>query len=288
MLERKSKVREYDQEILEHVQACELSILHDFMEVCERYDLEWFALAGTVLGAVRHQGFIPWDDDIDVGLPAEDLEKLLEVMETEYSDKYVVMNAAHDIEYPLATTRLMLRGTEFREEPLKDMPCDLGIFLDIYALDAVPDDERAYRRQAWDAWFWSHVRILQSIPNPVILQRGWKGSAIRTICRAASTMLRVSGLSKERVFAKEQEARNRYRGQDTKRFAYLCDTNRFSTTFVRDEVLPAAKLPFCDVEINVPANYVEHLTVQFGDYMTLPPVEQRKNHFPFRLNFGSY
>lgn len=287
-MERESKVREYDQETLEHVQACELSILRDFMDVCERYDLEWFALAGTVLGAVRHQGFIPWDDDIDVALPAEDHDKLLAVIEAEYPDKYEVLNASHNIEYPLATTRLMLRGTEFREEPLKDTPCNLGIFLDIYALDAVADEEGAYRKQAWDAWFWSHVRILQSISKPVILKRGWKGSLIRGVCRIASTALKVSGLSKERVFAKEQEARNRYRGQDTRRIAYLCDTDRFATTFVRSEVLPAAKLPFGDIEINVPANYIEHLTTQFGDYMQLPPVEQRKNHYPMRLDFGSY
>ena len=84
-------------------------------------------------------------------------------------------------------------------------------------------------------------------------------------------MLRISRLSKERVFAKEQEARQRYRGQNTKRFAYLCDTNRFSTTFVREEVLPPATLPFCGLDLKVPANYEEHLTTLFGDYMQLPP-----------------
>ena len=108
-------MREYDEETLKHVQRLEMGILRDFIDVCKENNLTYFALAGTGIGALRHQGFIPWDDDIDVGLPRKDYEKLLEVFESKYSDKYTIGNAEHFENYPLMTTRIMIKGTKFIE-----------------------------------------------------------------------------------------------------------------------------------------------------------------------------
>ncbi len=279
----------YDDATLEHLHDCEMEILNDFITVCNELGVQYFALAGTVLGAVRHQDFIPWDDDIDVALPAKDLARVLEVFERDWSDKYLVMDTERYIDYPLASVRLMLKGTEFRETPLKDIPVDLGIFLDLYGLDNVADDEAAYKKQAWDAWFWSHVRILLSIPNPVIIQHGLGGVVRKAASKVVGALFRASGMSKEKAFAKEQEARRRYENVETKRFAYLCDTDRFSTTFEKDKMLPPVNLPFRGGEIAVPATYLEHLEAMYGPtYMELPPVEHRKNHYPEKLDFGPY
>lgn len=279
---------EYNEKTLRHVQQCELEILRDFVSICEREGLIYFAWGGTGIGALRHQGFIPWDDDIDVGLPADDHDRLLEIFRDEFSDKYAVINASTDINYPLATTRIMLKGTQFCEETLSKLPLDLGIFLDVYSFDPVADDERSYRKQAWDAWFWAHVRILLSIPDPVILVGGWKGQAIRLACRLGFGLLRLLGVSRERVLARETEARRRYRGRETKRIAYLCDTNRLTATYSWDDLLPLQKLPFEGMELSFSANLDKELWDLYGDYMQLPPVEKRKNHYPARLDFGPY
>ena len=77
---------EYDDETLRHVQRLELMILTDFIDVCKRNSLRYFAYGGTGIGAFRHKGFIPWDDDIDVCLPAADYERLLQVFQDEYAD----------------------------------------------------------------------------------------------------------------------------------------------------------------------------------------------------------
>jgi lipopolysaccharide cholinephosphotransferase len=281
-------MKTYSDETLCHVQRCELIILRDFISICEQNNLRYFGLAGTGIGALRHRGFIPWDDDIDVGLPAQDHDRLLEIVRHDYSDKYEVMNSADNLDYPFATTRIMLKGTQFCEEVLADFPLDLGIFLDVYSFDSVPDDEGAYRRQAWDAWFWTHIRMLISIPNPVILVSGWRGSIIRGACRFAHSILRLFGVSRERIYRRETEARHRYAGQETKRIAYLCDTDRFSQTYAWDDLLPLQKLPFEDVEMCFSANLDADLREMFGDYMQMPPENKRKNHYPARLNFGPY
>ena len=79
----------------------------------QKHDLTYFCDVGTAIGAIGHKGFIPWDDDIDVCLPRADYDKL-RIIDTEWQDKYTVINASKDENYPLMTSRIMLNGTRFR------------------------------------------------------------------------------------------------------------------------------------------------------------------------------
>ena len=281
-------MRTYSQKTLRALQQCELIILQDFIEICEKNNLTYMGIGGTGIGALRHGGFIPWDDDIDVALLSKDLDKLIEIVQKEYSDKYTIINAKIDKNYPLATTRMMLKGTEFCEEALAHLPLDLGIFLDLYAFDNVADDEKLFRKQAWDAWYWSHVRMLLSIPNPVIIFHGFKGFVVRTASRCASAILRTFGPSKEKAYEKEAEARNRYKNCTTKRVAYMNDTDRFNEVYYVDDLFPVRKIKFEHLEVCFPKNLEETLVEIYGDYMQLPPKDKRKNHYPSRLDFGPY
>ena len=100
-------MKEYDEATLKKVQQTELGILKDFIKVCEENNLTWFGDAGSGIGALRHKGFIPWDDDIDVVLPRKDFNKMIEVFKRDYSDKYSIANVETMENYPLMTTRLM-------------------------------------------------------------------------------------------------------------------------------------------------------------------------------------
>lgn len=122
-------MKEYDEATLKKVQQTEMEILRDFIKVCDENNLTWFGDAGSGIGAIRHKGFIPWDDDIDVMLPRKDFDKMMEVIKRDYSDKYSIANVETMKNYPLMTTRIMMKGTTFIEEPLKNIKCDLGIFL---------------------------------------------------------------------------------------------------------------------------------------------------------------
>ena len=79
---------EYDKNTLKHVQDVQLMILKDFIEICEKNNLEYYAYGGTIIGAIRHEGFIPWDDDIDLLMLREDYEKFLKIMDEMQSEKY--------------------------------------------------------------------------------------------------------------------------------------------------------------------------------------------------------
>lgn len=282
-------MKEYDKETLEKVQQLELEILKDFVDICQQNDIPYFGIAGTGIGALRHQGFIPWDDDIDIGLLREDYERLLNIVERELSNKYQIMNFDHNNNYPLMTSRIMLKGTKFREESLKKIDCPLGIFLDIYAFDNVSDDEKEFRKQARDAFFWSKLLILRSIPFPVLAFGGVKAKMVHIICAVVHFFLVLFRVPKRKIYEKCYEASTRFNNcKTTKRIDFLCDTNAHMNLVEREKVFPLRKRSFEGMELFFPNDLDGYLRSMYGDYMKLPPKEKRKNHFPFELDFGEW
>ena len=285
-MKKKKQFKEYDDFTLKRIQEVELEILKDFMDICDRHGLDYFGIAGTGIGALRHHGFIPWDDDIDVAMPRDDFEKLLPLVEKEMGDKYLIMNAERYPNYPLMTTRMTMRGTKFKEEALKNIDAPLGIFLDLYPLDKVSDNPKEARRQARDAWFWSKILILRSIPFPMLGFSGWKAKIIHAICGLAHLVLSILHVPKAWIYKKAYEAETRSNHYTkTKNLDFFCDTTPYMNLYAVKDIYPLRKLPFEDVELNFPHNLHNNLTGMYGDYMQLPPEEKRKNHYPYELEF---
>lgn len=286
MNKKKKQYREYDEKTLRKLQQTELEILKDFIAICERHNLTYFGIAGTGIGALRHQGFIPWDDDIDVALPREDFEKLLTYVEEEMGDKYLIMNTERYPNYPLMTTRMTLRGTKFKEEALRNIDAPMGIFLDLYPLDKVSDNPKEARRQAMEAWFWSKILILRSIPFPMLGFSGWKAKLAHAVCGMAHIFLSVLHIPKLWIYKMAYRAETRYNHYEkTKRLDFFCDTDPYMNLYYVKDIYPLQKLPYEDVMMNFPHNLHKNLTNMYGDYMKLPPEEKRKNHYPYELEF---
>lgn len=282
----KKEFKEYDKETLQKIQQTEMEILKDFIEVCENHNLTYFGIAGTGIGALRHQGFIPWDDDIDVAMPRDDFEKLVRLIEKEKGDKYLIMDTKHYPNYPLMTTRITMRGTKFKEDALKSIDAPMGIFLDLYPLDKMSDDPKEAKKQARDAWFWSKILILRSIPFPMLGFTGWKKKVIHAICGLAHLGLKILHIPKLWIYKKAYEAETRYNHYEkTERLDFFCDTTPYMNLYYVKDIYPLRKLPFEDIELNFPCNIDRNLRAMYGDYMQLPPEEKRKNHYPFELQF---
>ena len=276
----------YEPETLKRLQGEILSILDDFMAVCDKYHLEYFGIAGTGIGAVRHRGFIPWDDDIDIAMPRHDFDKFIKIIQKTMGEKYLVLNGKNYPNYPLMTTRLVKRGTVFAEKVMKDVDCPFGIFLDLYVLDNVSDHPILYQIQSWEAWFYSKLLILRSIPEPTLAQKGMKAKLIWSVCRAVHRGLELLSIEPEGIRFRCEQACRRYRKQKTRRMAFLPDTSPYWNVVDREKCYPLQKLEFEGRMLNFPANLDEMLRSMYGDYMVLPPVEKRKTHYPYRLQFS--
>jgi lipopolysaccharide cholinephosphotransferase len=146
---------------MKKVWAVELDLLNEFSEVCEEHNLRWFVHAGTMLGAIRHKGFIPWDDDIDVVMPRVDFEKLSTMGAHEFKHPYFYQTEETDCFFARNFARLRNSDTTAILDWEKSFrfPYNQGIFIDIFPMDNIPDAEferkdyyaqlTALNNQAW-------------------------------------------------------------------------------------------------------------------------------------------
>lgn len=123
---------------LRQLQLAELEILNEFVRVCEKEGLRYYLVGGTLLGAVRHQGFIPWDDDVDVAMPREDYDRFARIAEKELAPQYFYQSPDTDPHYFLTYAKIRKNGTEIYEERFKNARFHKGIFIDIFPLDFCP------------------------------------------------------------------------------------------------------------------------------------------------------
>lgn len=289
--EKRIKImKEYDNATLEKIQKLELEILKDVIGVCEEFGLTYFAFAGTAIGAIRHNGFIPWDDDLDIGMPREDYEKLLRVFNERYSDRYAIGNPEYMCDYPMVGTRIMIRGTKFIEEVFKDIDCELGIPLDVHPFDNLPDDDREFKKYARRVWFWAHLLILRHMGNPNFPPQysgdDKRGKRVRNICKAVHMFLVLLRIRPIWIYKRYKKAACRYNHIETERIGWCHAGNPYNDWITNSKAFPVMEADFENIKIKLPGDIDEYLRRIYGDYMQLPPPERRKNHIPYCLDFG--
>lgn len=279
--------KEYDPEVLKKLQRAEIQMLKDFDALCEKYGIQYFVCGGTALGGVRHQGFIPWDDDIDLGMTREHYDHFLDVAEKEYDGKYKLLNPEINSDFPAMITKWYRTGTIFVNEEAVNLGLRTGIAVDIFCFDNVPDDMAGLRWQAARAWTWGKLLILRKVENPNLYVSGWKAQITLTISKLVSRSMKFLRISPELLYRKANQAAQEYKETDTKRVAYLFDPTPFTSVVNKKNIYPVEKRKFEDIELYFPCHVEKYLERRYGkNYMELPPEDQRHNHAPEELDFG--
>lgn len=235
--------------------AAQLRLLARFDGVCRRYGLTYFAGGGTLLGAVRHGGYIPWDDDIDLFMLREDYDRLL-MLEGAFSAPFFLQTAYNDVGYSRGHAQLRLDGTAaILEGERGRYRFHQGIFIDIFPLDSVPDDpteQAAQRRRLarWNRWLAATVRYPGS-PHRTALKTAvhWLLSPIpyRWLCRGM-----------------ERECK---RYKSTSRVALLSfDPQSDRWVMPRAAFSGAVEMPFEQTRVPVPVGFDAILTAAYGDW----------------------
>lgn len=276
----------YEPEVLKKLQNTQLEILKDYIKICEKYDLDYFMLGGTGIGVVRHQGFIPWDDDIDVAMPREDYNKLLQVLDKEMGDKYKILTPLVDKNYACNVTHLQKKGTKFVTYIAKDMKCDLCIDIDIFPLDRMPDDKKKRTRQLRHTWILNKMIFLCGTGHPIIPLKGVKKQIASAICMGIHGFLKLFHVSPRFLYKCLLREATKYDGEKTKYMNAFEVTMSNRAYISEEELYPLKKMPFEGIMVNMPNKYDTYLRRLFGDYMQVPPEEERVNHCPYILDFG--
>lgn len=150
-------------------------ILSEFDRVCGQIGVDYALYGGSAIGAVRHGGFIPWDDDIDVFMLRPDYERFLREAPAHLSEGFRIDNQTSVPRYHLLFSKLGLTGTVFRSQGEVNPDYTPPIFLDIFPLDTVPADAKRFRSMCRKTWWWGRLLFLSGIPTPVC-PAWWHGS----------------------------------------------------------------------------------------------------------------
>lgn len=276
-------MREYAPGVLRKLQIKELEILKDFDELCQKHGIPYVVFYGAAIGAVRHSGFIPWDDDIDLMMLRQDYNRFLEVAK-EVDNKYFLINAEENPNFPNILTSFALKGTKLVTDTFETTGG--AICIDVFPLDNISDTPAEGKKQANKAWFWNKLMILRQSPTPNVPFCGAMRVIVRFVCRIIHWGLKLLHVSPKWLYEKCKKVCTQYNTVPTRRVAFLTDTKPGMSVFELDELFPARLVSYEGVEFPFPKELEKLLTRYYGDYMQLPPEESRRNHFPYLLDFG--
>ena len=265
---------------LRQLQLIELDILKRVLEICSNHDLTYYMLGGTLLGAVRHHGFIPWDDDIDIGLPRPDYEKLLLFANKELDTPYQLhtlhnKNGLYSYYYARIenTEKRIIRASGYKK-------AEIPVWVDVFPLDGVPNDEKTKKIwlrkcSVYNALFKASQFSYRGGSSDVKKKR----SIPKKIARQMFITFKLENLiSTEWAWKKLDNAlkENDYNSCDS--LINYCGRWGVKELFPKSVYGQGKLYSFENLVLNGPEDYDTVLTQMYGDYMTPPPEDKQNQH----------
>ena len=246
-----------------------LVILDEIERICKKHELTYFLSAGTALGAVRHKGFVPWDDDADIGMPRKDFEKFRKIAEEELGKGFYYQTMRKDNDFTRSFDQVGLVDSAFVLKHDKNMKIHHGIHVDVFPFDKVSGDSalreehvkqvRDYRMQLYKMRF----KVDYASRNP------WKNFMVNFYYYTGKLK------SYQKLYKKMERTLTKYDGDDTGYVADLLTHYKKIMYFKEEDIYPVIYVDFEDRKYPIPKNYDEYLKMMYGDYMTPPPEGKR-------------
>lgn len=255
------------------IQSHLLIILKEFIRVAEKHHLRWWANAGTALGAVRHKGFIPWDDDIDVMLPREDYEKFLKLQYEYEGTPFFIQTWQKDPHYPYCFAKLRDSSTTYIESyyPLNRM--NHGLWIDIFPIDGMSYKDKPREKCAGRikyVWYMTYMSYPGNLLRSFHSYTFFKDLALNFV-GCLGFMLNPFHVRQRAI---EKHVRHLVFNKSKLVGCYF-DFDTKHAAMDKDIFDDFVMMPFEDVKVKIPKNYDKYLTMLYGDYMTPPPVEKQ-------------
>ncbi len=260
---------EPDNNMIEILKSKELSILKAFINICDELGLKYFVLYGTLLGAVRHQGFIPWDDDIDVGLFREDYEVFLKKAQALLPSYYELQSYHTEKNLPYSFAKIRDSRTTFIETSTKNLSINHGIYIDVFPIDYYSDSKMTWKKKILLKLYNRRIQAAYYESTELPLLRRVKKEFFDWIIQKIYPNLNYVLRKKDEIIVSYKES---------------ALTINHSGAWGKNEIVPRILydevdyLEFEKIPVMVPKEYDKWLKNMYGDYMKLPPIEKRVTH----------
>jgi len=253
-------------------QLAELQVMKELHAYCSKHGLKYVLGYGTLLGAIRHKGFIPWDNDMDILMPRKDMEKLVELERKEPISpdvKLFDMTSGANYHYPIV--RACNMKTIVRPGYLRDQIDNMGVWVDVFPLDGVSRARQLIQKPL--------TKLYLKLLNATMYLPEEESKAKENVRKF---ILKYMPDKDHRYERRLSSLAAWYRYDAAESVCVLCEEDTTSRQALdRKDVENPVLAPFEDAEFYIPANAEKYLTLQYGDYMQLPPEEDRMTHSLF-------
>ena len=268
---------------IKEIQKVILEIIKDLDRIFKENNIRYYLGGGSALGSIRHQGFIPWDEDMDINMPRKDCEKLVKLFKDnkEINKKYYLCENSYDNEFDVNYLRIKLKGTSFKEYLYKDYSKD-GIFIDVFPVENMFNNAVIRKLHGllvtMNLFICSTVRIskkkekyLNFMGDPkytkTIKTKAFIGNLFSFF--SLNRWLRIS----KKVMSLCKNENSRYISVPTGKKHF------FGEMYEREDILPVKYKKFENIELPVANKNEKYMEKMFGDYMKIPKPEDREKHF---------
>lgn len=259
---------------LEEQKKLQLDMLIYISEICNKNKLRYFLAGGTLLGAIRHKGYIPWDDDIDILMPRPDFNKLSEILSNVKHDHYKLLTDKQEDYYYLFNKLVDTRTCLIQK--YRDKINDLGVFLDIFPIDGLPNEQKEFDIHV-DTLLKDYNNFLDSKSDSYNISNDKNKRIIKTIVKYPLYLYQ-----KRKPWKKRQQEiikkLQKYNFDESNKVGCILSPYKKKEILNREVFSKEIMVDFEGEKFPAPIGYKKYLSALYGNYMELPPVEKRVTH----------
>lgn len=265
-----------DEKVLKHLHDEMLVIYKEIARICDKYNLTYFTVGGTLLGAVIHKGYIPWDDDLDIAMPRDDYDKFVEVYSKELDSRFFLHHTSTDDDYWLSFAKVRMNNTVFLEEKRKNVKAHSGIYVDIFPFDYSGKCNTFSQKLKW--------RWMTYLNNYIYSKVTGKGAT-----SGAAKLLNIlfSPFSIKKLSLHRDRIMRSFDKGERKFYVDLAGGRRLDNSYFKIEsMLPVHDMSFGETTVKAPKDYDGYLLQLYTEkYKVIPPKDKQITHEPLLIRF---
>lgn len=243
----------------------EINILVEFMRVCNKNKLKFFVAHGTLLGAIRHKGFIPWDDDIDVNMPRKDFDKLVKISKKEFEEPFFFQVVSNDKNSFSGTGKLRIATATGMD--LQDIGTDTnnGLFIDVFPMDGIIEDEKKRKKQSQKVEVYRGLLSAKIYGKTLDYYHHYGKNEWEKLIKKSKLY------SKSYLIYKFNKWCKKYTNSTTEREGIISFITDYECCYwYKEDYEDLIMLNFESIKVPAPKNYKRCLSIKWGDFMKIP------------------